>query len=1029
MITLFYRNLHLLVVAIALIVVWGISSYFSLPRLEDPELTQRYALITTQFPGASAERVESLVTQELEEELFEIEEIDVVESTSRQEFSSITVQLKDEVTEVDEVWSRVRDQINTARLQLPSEASEPTFEKSEVTANALIVALTWDLPPPTHYGILRRLGEELEDQIRLIQGTESTRLYGAPAEEIVVEIRPDQLTALGLTVANLSQQISNSDAKVAAGQLHDSNHQLLFEINGELDSLDRIRNIPIQYGDRAQFTRLGDIAQVEKGVINPPSELTVIEGKPAVAIAAVVGSDQSLSRWNNTANQRIDQFKTRLPQGVSIHTIFSQNQYVEFRLNQVISNLILGAVLVAGITFLLMGWKSALIISSALPLSVLIVFGCMNVWGIPLHQVSVTGIIIALGLLIDNAIIVVDEIQSYLNQGVAPHHAIARTVRHIAVPLLASTLTTILAFLPIAISKGETGEFTSTIGTTVILSIVSSLILSLTLIPALVGRLHRWGHPVVDAWWQTGFSSPRLTQAYRWTIDRVLSRPMLGIGLALILPINGFLLFPTLEQQFFAPSDRQQCYIEFELPAQSSLEQTQATVIRARELVQRHAEVTDVQWFVGRSAPKFYYNVISERENSANYAQGIVQLHDQVQSAQLIHTLQQELDRAFPEAQILVRQLEQGPPFAAPIELRLYGPDLAQLQELGNQLRSELIQIPDVIHTRVALTDASPKLSLTLDEEQARLTGMDKTAIAQQLNTNLEGVVGGSILEMTEDLPVRVRLSNTQRSQLDHIASLNLLPQQANATPIPLTALGEIELVPTSATISRRNGQRVNLVQGFITAGILPAEVLSNFQQHLKAKGFELPPGYSFDFGGEADERNTAISNLISTLGVLFLFMIATLVLTFGSFRMAGIILLIAVLSVGLGLISLRIFNYPFGFTAILGTIGLVGVAINDSIVMLSALHENPQVRQGDRYAAREVVVHSTRHIIATTVTTVLGFLPLMFDRSGFWPPLAVTFIGGLGGATAIALYFVPSVYWLVRPRSFKSVHSNANIS
>jgi len=1020
-INVFYRNLHLLVIAIALIVVWGTSSFFSLPRLEDPELTQRYALITTQFPGASAERVEALVTQKLEKELFEIEEIDVVESTSRQGFSSVTVQLKGEVTEVDEVWSRVRDQVSNARLLLPPDASEPTFDKSEVTANALIVALTWDLPPPTHYGILRRLGEELEDQMRLIQGTENTRLYGAPAEEIVVEIRPDSLTALGLTVTDLSQQISNSDAKVSAGQLHDANHQLLFEINGELDSLDRIRNIPIQSGDRAQFTRLGDIAQVEKGVVNPPSELAVIEGKPAVAIAAVVASNQSLSQWNSTANRVIDRFKARLPQGVGLHTVFSQNQYVQSRLNQVISNLFLGAVLVAAVTFLLMGWKSALIISSALPLAILIVFGCMNVWGIPLHQVSVTGIIIALGLLIDNAIIVVDEVQSHLNRGLAPHQAITHTIRHISLPLVASTLTTVLAFLPIAISKGETGEFTSTIGTTVILSIVSSLVLSLTLIPALVGRLHRWRQtPVVGTWWQTGFSSPRLTQIYRWTIDRALARPMLGIGLALILPINGFLLFPTLEQQFFAPADRQQCYIEFELPAQAALEQTQETVIRARELIQRHAEVTDVQWFVGRSAPKFYYNVVSERESSANYAQGIVQLHDQVQSAQLIQVLQQELDQAFPAAQIVVRQLEQGPPFAAPIELRLYGADLAQLQELGNQLRSELIQIPDVIHTRVALTDASPKLSLNLDEEQARLVGVDKTAIAQQLNANLEGAVGGSVLEMTENLPVRVRLPNSQRSQLAQIASLNLLPSQANGSPIPLTALGDIELVPTIATIPRRNGQRVNIVQGFITAGILPAQVLSAFQQHLQSIGFELPPGYSFEFGGEADERNTAISNLVATLGVLFLFMAATLVLTFGSFRMAGVILLIAVLSVGLGLISLRIFNYPFGFTAILGTIGLIGVAINDSIVMLSALHENPDVRKGDRRLAAEIVVHSTRHIIATTVTTVLGFLPLMFDRSGFWPPpLAITFIGGLVGATAIALYFVPCVYWLIRPQQF----------
>ncbi len=1018
---LFYRNRQLLIIVITLIVVWGTSSFFSLPRLEDPDLVQRYALVTTEFPGANAERVEALVTQIIEDELTEIEELTTIESVSRQGFSSLTLELDDQVTQMDNVWSKVRDRLGDVTTQLPAGTSEPQFEKSQTKANALIIALTWQLESTANYNILHRLASELGDQLRLIEGTEQIDLYGVPDEEITVEIRPDELATLGITVQALSQQIENYDAKVASGQLYNQDNQLLFQVNGELDSLDRIRNIPIQFGVDGQVRRLGALAHVSKTVVQPASELAIVSGKPAVVIGAVVNSDQRLDIWREVAERVLKKYERRLPHGVVLKRVFDQNYYVQARLHQVMMNLVLSVLLVTLVTLFLMGWRSALIMCIALPLVVLTVFGAMKVSNIPLHQISVTGIIISLGLLIDNAIIVVDEMQHRLQQRLAPGQAVTDTFRHISVPLLASTLTTVLAFLPIAISTGATGEFTNTIGLTVILALISSFGLSLTIVPALVARLHQYcyrqgtQHQRFNRWWQSGFSSAGLTQGYRQTLNTAFSRPLICLGLIAILPISGFFVLPTLEQQFFPPSDRKQCYVEFELPPQTSLSKTQDIILQSRDTIRNHPDVIDVEWFAGRSAPKFYYNVLSERQNSANYAQGIVQIKSSAKLQPLIQSLQQELDEAFPTAQSIVRQLGQGPPFAAPIELRVYGPDLNQLRELGEQLRSELVKDPDVIHTRSILTDTLPQLALEVDEEQAQLAGIDKTAIAQQLNAYLDGVVGGSVLEMTEELPVRVRLADGQRRQLDHITSLNLLPEVGNATP--LSALAKIQLLPTTATISRRNGQRVNTVQGFITAGVLPATVLSNFQNRLKANNFELPAGYSYELGGEANERSLAISNLVSTLGVLLILMASTLVLTFKSFRLASIIALVALLSIGLGFFSLWLFGYPFGFMSILGTVGLLGIVVNDSIVMLSAIHEDERVRQGNMNALCNVVVHSTRHIIATTATTAIGFLPLMFDPSGFWPPLAITVIGGLMGATLIALYFVPAIYLLMRQK------------
>lgn len=1094
--SLLYRNLRLLILTICLIVVWGLSSYQALPRMEDPEISRRFATITTHFPGASVYRVESLVTQKIEQKLFEIKELKTISSVSRSGSSTVLVELQDEIADKDRVWSEVRDKLSDVTPQLPQGVLEPEYQDLEASAYGLICALTWNLESPTNYAILNRLAQDLEDELRILSGTEKVELFGAPSEEIVVEINPADLAALGLTSQELAQQIQMSDAKIGAGQLRSPSKNLLIEPQTELDSLDRIRQIPIRFGQSGEFANLGDIALVQKGIREPPDELTLVEGRSSIALAVLIEPNQRLDRWTETARHTLETFRQQLPAGIELQEIFNQNRYVENRINGLLINLLLGALCVVATTLFLMGWKSALVVGSALPLSALLVFGGMSMLGIPLHQMSVTGLVIALGMLIDNAIVMVDEVEDRLGQGLKPKKAISTSINYLAIPLLASTLTTVLTFMPIALMSGTIGEFVSSIGLSVIIALVSSLLLSLTIIPALAGRIHRIpteekgnekeeknlstqssagrGTECTEAclpelqnaagkkqlpssgkvalsgadrlgtfsesqaaplrgggkqaqnlgwlWWNKGFFSPGLTQIYRHTLDKILGRPRFGILLALVLPALGFLVAPTLEEQFFPPAERDQFYIDFQLPSSTSLQQTGSMVLQAREIILNHPEVVDVHWFVGTTVPAFYYNLPRHTGASANSAHGLVQLTSAKTSRTLIQTLQKELDRSFPSAQVLVKQLEQGPPVIAPIELRIYGSNLDVLRELGNQARLELAGVSNVTHTNASLTDSLPKLGLHLDEEEAQLAGLDHAAIARQLDANLEGALGGSVLEDTEELPVRVRLANSRRSELDAITSLELLPsgasEQGDRPSIPFSALGKIDLIPEPATIERRNGKRINTVKGFITAGVLPSEVLADFKQRLSASDFQLPAGYSFEFAGESGERNQAINNLMSTAGVLFIFMVATLVLSFNSFSSAGIIGLVAISSIGLGLGSLWWFGYPLGFMAILGIVGLIGVAINDSIVVLAALRSNAAASQGDRKAMREVIVRSTRHVLTTTVTTIAGFVPLLLDGGEFWPPLAVCIASGVGGATLLALTLVPCVYILLIDRS-----------
>jgi len=1045
--SLFYRNLRLLILTICLIIVWGVSSWQLIPRMEDPALSQWYGLVLTSYPGASAQRVESLVTEKIEQELLKLDTIETITSTSSIGSSVLSISLKNTVKDLDQAWSLVRDRLADVTPQLPEGALEPEYREIDTRAYTLIVALTWNLETPTNYAILRRLAQALEEEFRLITGTKEVDLFGAPIEEIVVEINPAHLAALKITPQELSQQIRLSDAKVSTGQLRSTNTDILLEVESELDSLERIRQIPIRLGNPGQIARLGDMALVTKGIREPPTELALINGQPGVALAIRIETNQPIDQWTTIAHQTLQKFQQHNPAGIELEIISDQSRYVANRLNNLFKNLLFGALLVFGSTLLMMGWKSALVVGSALPLSILMVFGGMQVLGIALHQVSVTGLVIALGMLIDNAIVVVDEIQYLFKQEINPQTAISRTVSYLAIPLLASNLTTILTFVPIVLLPGDSGEFVGTVALSVILALLSSLFLSLTIIPALFGRMHRRrrhgdagtrgredkenDHPanlvwsttshntskIHNQWWNQGFSHPSLSRIYGLTLDVILAKPILGILLALILPTTGFLMASSLPEQFFAPAERDQFHIELELSSSTPLEKTQSVVQDARAIILSHPEVTNVHWFLGTVAPVFYYNLPRRGANRSSYAHGIVQLTSDKELIKLISTLQHELNQALPSVRVLVRQLQQGPYIDAPIELRLYGSDLKVLRALGKQIRLVLAQVNGITQIRASLSEALPKLALRLDEEKAKLTGLDHTVIAGQLNINLEGSLGGSILEDTEELPVRVRLSNRDRGDLNQITTLDLLPDPLasteNRSPIPLSAIGNIELVPELATITRQNGQRVNSIQGFIASSVLPSTVLEDFLQQLNAVDFQLPPGYSLEIGGESEERNQTVGELFSIVSVLLVLMVALLVLSFNSFRAAGIIILISICSIGLGLFSLWCFGYPLGFMAILGTVGLIGLAINDSIVVLAALRSHPAASRGNPKAMKAVIFRATRHVLTTSITTVAGFIPLLLLRSDFWSPLAICVVGGVGGATLLALYFVPCIYLL----------------
>ncbi|MEM6471644.1 MAG: efflux RND transporter permease subunit, partial [Planctomycetota bacterium] len=979
-----------------------------------PVIGQRAGIVTARFPGADAERVEVLVTEPLEDRLQEIEEVKKLTSESRPGISTIQIELREEVIQTDEVWSDVRSKLNDANAFLPDAVSQPLFDEIDVRAYAMIVALKWERDSPPNWAILRRLAKQLEDDLQAMSGTEIVDRFADPGEQITVELDPELTAQLGLDAAQVADAVRSADAKNAAGILRSEGHELVIEVANQFRQVERIGETLIRAGRDGGIVRLEDVATITRGVPDPLPRFAVVDGAPAVSLGVLVRANERLDRWRPKAQAIMDDFNAMLPAGVTLDLPLDQSGYVDNRLKSLAVNLLIGAIGVMLVVWFLMGLRSAVVVALSLPLSALSVLFGLRVLEIPIHQMSVTGMIIALGLLIDNAIVAVDEVSAAIRSGKNRIEAVREMVRHLAIPLTGSTITTALAFAPIAMMPGNAGEFVGSIAISVILAITASLFFALTVIPVVAAKFivpvgHSSRISPLRKCLSQGFSSERLLGIYRKGLTWMLARPWRGITAGLILPVFGFAIAPTLPEQFFPPADRDQFHIQVELPIDASIEATERVTEKITALMEDSGAVK-VSWYFGESAPTFYYNVLNNRRGVPSFANAIVQMPT-AETGPLLRRMQREADILVPEARVLFRQLEQGPPFDAPIEIRLFGPDLEMLAELGQDIRLALANAPDVIHTKSLLNETQPTVTYNVREADARLAGVGPAGVSSRLFALLEGTRAGSILEDTEQIPVFVRVGGARR---ESVQSIDVMQLAMPGGRVPIESLADATLEPEIAAIPRLDRRRLNLISGFITAGTLPSVSLEAFEQNLDQMGFELPPGYSIEYGGEAAQRDDAVGNLMANVGVLGVLMVAVLVLSFGSFRLSFLILTVAGCSGGLGMLGLWFGGYPFGFMAIIGIMGLIGVAINDSIVVLASLQQVSRVRKLSLSDLVETVIQCTRHVVATTLTTIAGFTPLILDGGEFWPPLALAIAGGVSGATLLALLFVPAVFRMV---------------
>ncbi|MCC4815528.1 acriflavin resistance protein [Vibrio lentus] len=1019
-------NTRLLILMTALLMVSGISAFMTLPRAEDPVIINRYANITTSFPGASAERVETLVTEVIENKLRELSEVKLVSSTSRPGVSIVTLELNDVITEPEPVWSQARDKLSDIESILPAGSHSPDLDSDHTYAFTTITALTWSGAGEPNRLTLGRYAKELAKRLRTLSGTEFVDEYGMPQEEIQISLRTADAAALGRSSANIAESLEGADAKNSAGELVSAYSRFGLEIKSELDSIERIKQVPIATDSNGHIIRMEDIASVKRGEKTPQDQIAIIDGEPGVIVAARMHPDLRVDNWTSRANALINRFEQELPSNIQVNVLFNQQGYTETRLDDLGKSLMIGFGLILIVLFVTLGVRAAILVAISLPLTSLLTLSIMKMTGVPINQMSVTGLIVALGIMVDNAVVMVDTIQAYRLKGQQRAEATMNALKHLWVPLLGSTLTTVLAFAPIILMPGASGEFVGGIAITVSFSLIGSYIISHTLIAGLATKLLPKQLSDVDKkgqhhWYMTGLRIPALTRWFSSSVRFGVTHPIITIALVLLVPFTGYWSMSQLTEQFFPPSDRDMFEIQVYMPPQASIYATKNTTEKIDDIIHRYPEVERIDWLVGANFPSFYYNLQARQNNAPYFSQAMVKTENFDQANTLIPELQKVLDKEVPQAQILVRKLNQGPPFTAPVELRVYGENLDTLKAIGEDVRLILAGVPHVTHTRETLQPGTPKVWLKVDEDTAKLNGISLNQFAGILQTTLTGRESGSVIEGSESVPIRVRVADDARENLAHLSNIRLpISSDVYSTGINVSTLAELELTTSRGAITRRNGQRVNTIEGYIEAGVLPQTVLNEFQKRLA--DYEMPSGYTIGFGGESAERDNSVNSLISNVAVVVVLMVLVVVMSFNSFRMSSIIFMVAGLAGGLGLLSVWIFGYPFGFTVIIAMLGIAGLAINAAIVILTELKLDKQASSGNVDAVVEAVMSCTRHISSTTITTVGGFMPLIIAGGGFWPPFAVAIVGGTVLTTLISFYFVPVVYHLMTKNQRKTV-------
>ncbi|KPA14023.1 transmembrane drug efflux protein [Candidatus Magnetomorum sp. HK-1] len=983
-----------------LIILLGIQSIQKIAKEEFPEFPKWNAVIITNMPGASPQKIEELITEKIEEKLKEVPELKTITSISQTGVSYVFAEIYESIEFTKPIWDNVRIKLTDLNGRLPRSASVPWLNSDMGKVQSFVLAITGDGFTNKE---LADIADDLKKDIEQLEYVARVNVIGEQDEEIIVSYSNSRLSELGVNGDLISELMVQQNAIVAGGDIKVGPQNIRLETTGEFTTIEDIGKTIIALPGQTNHVFLKDIADIKRETIDPPQMQMRYMGKEAVGIEVEMQTGGQILELGHHMTQLIKRIQKDVYLGVDIHIVNFQPKWVFLKISEFTNNLWQAVLVVVFIMFLLLGWRESIIISMLIPLAYMISITVMEKSGIAVHQISLVSLIISLGMMVDNGIVMTESITAYVKKGMSTTEAAICASKELAIPLLTATGTTVAAFLPIALAKSAVGIFCRTITYGVGIVLMSSFFVSMTLIPLLCVYFLKPGKtnksPSSPSIWIRGYEQcMKFCLKYRFST--------ISLGVVLLVLVMTFVA-PHVKKIFFPASDRAQFLIDFYLPEGSDYRETRKQAIKAEQYILKtySDKINNIALYIGEQGPRFEGGVQGEQRTS-NYAQFMINAKSFDLASKMVKDLSKYFDTNYESARGIVKLLETGPPVGAPIQVRIYGKNLDKLYAYTNDITQICESIEGVRNIRDDWGALIPKLSISVNQDQARRIGVSSSSISNELQTSLRGGMVTSFREGDTSIPIVAKVVDNERTSISEIQDLNI--PTMTGTKVPLEQVAHLKLNWEAGKIRHRDRRRTITVSAYNAEGYNAKSLIDTINRRIANIDFE--PGYGVSFGGEQEGSETAEKSIGEQIPISMAIMVMILVSQFGNVKKMVIILMTIPLSFIGVFTGLFMSNMAFGFMAFLGIISLAGIVVNNAILLIEEIDAN----LNNKMPFNEAIIMAGKRrsfpIILTTLTTLSGLIPLAMSGD-FWGPMAMTIISGLLASTILTLGIIPTLY------------------
>lgn len=985
----------------------GAASYTRLGRAEDPNFTIKVAVITAAWPGATAQEMQAQVSDRIEKKLQELPFFERVQTYSKPGFMAAQLIFRDSTRShlMPELFYQVRKKLSDLRPELPAGLIGPNVNDEYGDVDSLLYMVQAD---GADFAQLKRIAESLKSELLRVPNVVKVNIYGAQDERIFVEFSHAKLATLGIPAQALFDSLARQNSVTPAGVIETGAQRVALRVTGALDGVRAVEETPVEFQGRS--FRLGDVATITRGFEDPPRFLVRQGGRPALAVGVVAQRGVNLLTVGAEVDETTARFEARQPVGVEIVHVADQPKVVERAVNQFLIAFAEALAIVLAVSLLTLGWRTGIVVAMSVPLVLAIVFILMLVLGIDLHRISLGALIIALGLLVDDAIIALETMVVRLEQGWERTKAAAAAWDATAFPMLTGTLVTAAGFLPIGFANSGVGEYTGAIFWVVAIALVASWIVAVTFIPYLgvkflpdFARRGAARHSEHDIYATRGYRALRAVIRFSvtWRVSVVLAT-LLVFGAAVVG-------FSRVQQQFFPLSERPELFLQMRLPEGASIGATADVARRAEALLKDDRGIETFSTYVGQGSPRFWLGLNPQLPNEA-FAEIVIVARDiPAREATKARIEAAVAEGALPEARVRVDRFNFGPPVGFPVQFRVVGPDPQQVRAFAREVREIARRNPHLIDPHFDWNEMTPSVRLVVEQDRARALGLDPQSIAQTLQTLLSGLPITTIRDGTERVEVVARAAASERLDLGRIGDLTVLSR--NGVAVPLAQVARIAYEHEEPILWRRNRDMAITVRGDVVDGQQAPTVTGQIWPTLKPVMDRMPEGYRIEVGGAIEESQKGNASIFVLFPVMILIMLTLIMIQVQSFAKLFLVFASAPLGLIGASLALNLTGMPFGFVALLGLIALSGMDMRNSLILADQMAQNLRAGMPMAEAIIESVVRRARPVMLTAAAAILAMLPL--SRSGFWGPMAVTIMGGLFMATLLTLVFLPALYAL----------------